>query len=120
MDILWIIYWANVIGKIHEITAALLIMGMLGLGITLVILTIAMIAGDMETENYKKLFSVIWKRSWIGLLLLFMDICVPSSDTMYLMIGSKYLADSKIPEKAATIINMKLDDIVKKMKEANK
>lgn len=56
----------------------------------------------------------------IIILIFFISCFVPSKQTMYLMAGTSYLNSTNIPEKAQEALSLKLDDVIKKLKEDNK
>ncbi len=47
----------------------------------------------------------------LGLVSLF-NCFIPSSLTMYSLVGINYLSDSKIPDKVVHLVNMKLDEYI--------
>jgi len=43
---------------------------------------------------------------------IFINCLIPSSLTMYSMIGMHYLSDSKIPQKVVNLVNLKIDEYI--------
>lgn len=60
------------------------------------------------------------KKSWILIIVIFIQIFIPTKTTMYMMLGSKYLSDSNIPAQVSEILQIKLNDVLKKIKKENK
>lgn len=59
----------------------------------------------------------VHKKWWVWGLSILLAVAIPTQRTMYLMLGSIYLSESKIPAKVATALELKLDDIIKELKE---
>jgi|GEM_PF-5267583 hypothetical protein len=71
---------------------------------------------DMRLEALK-----ILNKYWIFLLLSLFAIIIPSKESMYVMLGAKYLSQSELPAKVEKVISLKMDeyinDITSKSKE---
>lgn len=72
-----------------------------------------------HAQAYKFLMYLL-KKSWIFIIVIFMQIFIPTKTTMYMMLGSKYLSDSNIPAQVSEILNIKLNDVLKQLKKENK
>lgn len=65
------------------------------------------------TVILKKIFS----KSWVIGLCLLVGTAIPSKETMYLMLGATYLQQSNLPTKVSEVLDLKLDDVIKQLKE---
>ena len=80
-----------------------------------------MVTLDNTTDTFHidigKILHYLFKKIWIFILCVALQILIPSKTTMYLMLGSSYLSSSNIPSQVSEIINFKLTDIIKDMKK---
>lgn len=61
-----------------------------------------------------------FKKSWILIICLTIQVMIPSKTTMYMMLASNYLSNSNIPSQVNEILTLKLSDIIKDLKKENK
>lgn len=71
---------------------------------------------DMHEQLNKLWFSVL-KKSYIVAIIFGLLIVIPSKQSMYLMLGSKYLKDSNVPAKVYDILNLKLDSMINEIRK---
>ena len=129
MDLMWIVYWMNVLGNLS---------GLL-LFISLSAVTILLMAGgfyfvevgsrfsDYEKESQER-FVYWWKRGGVACVILGLaTIFTPDEKTMYMMVGA--YATQKVIEspeakqmadKIMTIVNAKVDEYVEEAKNGKK
>lgn len=108
MSLAWLIYWAEILDKLNSIIG--------GLGFTFVLF--AVILGVVTLVNrasndfkIKIPLKVPIIPMSIGITMLLISAFIPSSKTVYLMIGTQAVQNSGIPQKVIAIINSKLDEM---------
>lgn len=71
-------------------------------------------------ETSDKIIKSFFKKSWIVIICLAIQIIIPSKTTMYMMLASNYLSNSNIPSQVNEILTLKLSDIIKDLKKETK
>lgn len=77
----------------------------------------------VDSDNYDRAMEsfIAWKaflakylKSYLAIFfsISIMSCLIPSSLTMYSLVGINYLSDSKIPEKVVQLVNLKLDEYI--------
>jgi len=112
MNLSGAIYLTEVIGNLSECLAITFWVGffvLLFCGIAYLICL-----GDYKDcdGHYKKAYSALLRKYWVLLLLLVINIPVPSKNSMYLMLGAKYLSTSELPAKVEKVLALKIDDYI--------
>lgn len=76
-----------------------------------------------ESARYgvKKCWKLLYKKLlWIVFILVFLLIIIPSSKTMYLMLGTSYLSSTNIPKKVQEALELKIDDVIDDLRKPRK
>jgi len=111
MSIEWVLYWIDILNNLS--TAFGFIIAISSLAIILSAVGCAM------AENFEY-FLKIKKYIWMPLLALLIFAFIPSQKTMYMMVGTKYLKQSKLPEKIELVLQKKLDELLVDKKNDHK
>jgi hypothetical protein len=75
---------------------------------------------DVFLDKIFGAWKYIYKRIWIMIIVFLIVIITPTKQTMYLMLGSSYLSQSNIPAKVSAALELKLDDVIQKLKDKDK
>jgi nitric oxide reductase large subunit len=118
MNLPLLIYLTDIANSTKNITELMLF-------ISVVIFGVTMAAWCMTCDSYQekehasidKFLKWLINKSWIAGIILIISIAIPSKTTMYLMLGTSYLADSKIPSQVSEILDLKLKDVLKQLKK---
>lgn len=74
-----------------------------------------------DTENkYKPIYLKIVKKYWVLIPLLIVSIPIPSTKTMYLMLGAHYLQETNLPKKVSQALELKLDEYIEELTKEKK
>lgn len=109
MSIVTVFYLISLLGNLSVFSAIILV----ALIIMIIIVSISAAVtydadGDLPINHIKLLKIIAPSIFLVGLF----NCLIPSTLTMYSMVGVKYLSDSQIPEKVAKLINLKLDEFI--------
>lgn len=88
-------------------------------GSLLVLLIAFVCSDDDDKEKLITILKYIYKKIWICISIVILIIILPSSKTMYLMLGSSYLQNSNIPLKVQQALELKLDDVISELRTKN-
>lgn len=111
MDITLILYCINLLNNFDEFIALVFIIYFM-----FYVIGLAIYSGS-DGEN-TLLIKILNKNAWIIILLVITSCFIPSKETMYLMLGTSYLKDSDLPKKVSQAIELKLDSVIKDLKES--
>jgi len=78
------------------------------------------VKGDSYRENVERekfIYPKMKKSLWIPISLISISCLFPSTKTMYLMLGASYFQQSNLPSKVSQALELKLDDVIKELKE---
>ncbi len=121
MNISLVFYLISVLGSVSVFLSALTI----AMSLIAIVLTFAFVLKYSDSDiserylksflGYKEFFSKHLKSYVVTFVsIVFVNCLIPSTLTMYSLVGVNYLSDSKIPEKVVKLVNMKLDEYIEK------
>lgn len=84
------------------------------------IIAMADAAGQGNPVFASEFIKAFIKYLWIPALAVSICAFIPSQKTMYMMMGTHYLEDTKIPHQVKEIIESKLEDYLKELKKDDK
>jgi succinate dehydrogenase hydrophobic anchor subunit len=121
MSAMWMIYLAEVTGKVNQLADGLIFIYAVVLVLCLVFGWMALdILNIQPKEAFDFLKKYFWKIFSPLFIALFLAVFVPATKTIYLMAGAKVTQDvvtspeaKEISSKIFTIINQKLDESIK-------
>ena len=121
MNLPILIYLADISSGIKDFTGAIAVIFIIVIGIIIFLWMITNDGYNNEKHAEVDIFlKYLTKKSWIIAIMLMISISIPSQTTIYMMLGSSYLADSKIPSQVSEILDLKLKDVLKELKKENK
>lgn len=88
-------------------------------GSLLVLLIAFVCSDDDDKEKLITILKYIYKKIWICISIVILIIILPSSTTMYLMLGTSYLQSTNIPIKVQQALELKLDDVISELRTKN-
>lgn len=107
------LYWFDVIGNLQ----GLIIIILLGCAAVFVFGLIPLLDDDGSYSTfYFRYLNKAKHLLWLALFLVFL----PSKTTLYLMAGAEVFERSDIPPKVQEAVMLKLDDVIKELKEKDK
>lgn len=116
MTITWMLYLTNVVSNIDNILGLVFVAYLIIIGF---VTFVCSVENEWDADKFSpaKLFKWLTGKLWavvIGVILLAIT---PSKQTMYLMLGANYLESSDLPVKVSEALNLKLDDVLKELKD---
>lgn len=121
MTLLFLLYLTGLLHSIDLILGFSCFIGILSFAITIFLWCVSDDGYHKEWHaQIDKLIKFLIKKSWIIIIIIFIDIFIPTKETMYLILGTKYLADSNIPSQVSEILGLKLKDIITELKKDKK
>lgn len=112
MGLASVLYLIEVIGNIGILLFASLLIGVVGMA---VFLTVIFSLDDYSESNIKtrRGYIDLAKKCTVPMLILSaIVVTIPQKDTMYMMLGAKYLSDTTIPDKVKKAIGLKIDSYI--------
>lgn len=118
---MWILYFTELSSRISNTISTICILYFVALFLIGFIWCISNDGYQEEMHaNADKAIKSFISKIWIIITGLVIVCIIPSKTTMYLMVGSNYLAQSNIPSQVSEIINYKLKDILAELKKEDK
>lgn len=121
MNITFYLYMAEVVENLKGYCTVTIGISVIA---TLLILFATAVTNDGYNEDARKandflmnLLTKIYSKVWFFILICLINIFTPSKHTMYLMAGTYYLQSSTLPTKVSEVLNLKLDDVIKELKD---
>ena len=112
MKIETVIYLIEIISNIDNFLNAIFF-----LGITIMIISGAIYLLNIDDNpNIARKMSKILKKFWFLPIVLSINVFFPEKNSMYLMLGAKYLSQSNIPTKVEKALNLKIDNYIDELK----
>jgi heme/copper-type cytochrome/quinol oxidase subunit 2 len=120
MKLAFFLYLTDILHSINEVFIFLIVIYFAVLAGFIFISATTQDNCDKEIHNSaiaatKKIIYKWWAIALIALI----SLAIPTQRTMYLMLGSIYLSKSNLPSKVSQALELKLDDIIKEMKQDN-
>lgn len=117
MTLTTLLYLTDLLSNIENVSSTLSILYVVALMVTLLFMALSAISEDegMQVRS-RKTFNILYDRHWIFLIALTINIVIPSEKTIYLMLGTAYLSDTKIPAQVQEALELKLGDVIKTLK----
>ncbi len=117
MSIVMVFYLVSLLGNLSVFSTIILVVLIIVAVITFINLMVSY-EGDGE---FPKDMMNIFRNLVIAILCCGLFNCfIPSTLSMYSMVGVKYLSDTQIPEKVAKLVNLKLDEFIDNHTKENK
>jgi FtsH-binding integral membrane protein len=119
MSLTLLLYLSEMLHHVREFAGAIIVLCLLVYFGTLFgfIITLDSFNAHKGVSDFIK---YLLGKLWILIIAILVNVFIPSQQTMYLMMGTSYLADSKIPSKVSEILNLKLEDVLKQLKKDSK
>lgn len=114
--------WLYVVDVMSSINCILsfIFVGFIIVGIFGVIATLVNISDEDCWPGIVKAWTFVYRRLWVLFLYALLMIAIPSSKTMYLMLGTSYLTSTGIPTKVQQALELKLDDVIADLRKSDK
>lgn len=116
MTLAQVLYLTSVIENLNSIICIFVFFYIIGSAILAFVYGVMTVSGD-EREGIEKFIKYYYGKLWIFIICLIITILTPSKNTMYLMLGATYLQQSNLPTKVSEVLDLKLDDVIKQLKE---
>lgn len=111
------LYLVEVISNIDIILGGLISLSALCFIVPTVIWIISIIVEDEHVyESISKLFKLYYKKAWLFIILIALNVIIPNKKTMYLMLGTHYLSQSGITTKVLQALELKPDNAIEELK----
>lgn len=111
------LYLVEVISNINDIIGILLLISIVGILVPIIVWGMSFILDEHHLrDSIYKVFKLHYKKAWILIILIALNVIIPTKKTMYLMLGTNYLSQSGIPTKVSQALELKLDDIIQELK----
>jgi hypothetical protein len=112
-----VLYLTDVISSIDNVLGTIQFIYMLSIVVCLFIYIMSSFIENEPSEMAKKILTLLYKKLWLFLIILSVQVLIPTKQTMYLMLGANYLQQSNLPGKVSEVLELKLDDIIKQLKD---
>jgi hypothetical protein len=117
MTLTQIIYLTQLVENVSNVFGCAMTFYLLSLGLLGMFYCIGGSINDEPNPILGNIINKLYKKLWLFILILITSIFVPTKQTMYLMMGSSYLSQSNLPTKVSEILNLKLDDVLKTLRD---
>ena len=117
MNITFVLYLTEVAININNIFGGAVCFYLLAILVTGFIYIMSRAIEKEPSSMAAKVLTILYKKLWLFLIVVIVSIFVPSKQTMYLMLGANYLQQSNLPIKVSQALELKLDDVIKSLKD---
>ncbi len=117
MTLTSVLYLTDVVSHIDSVFGSFIVVYLLSSGICGFIYIISNATENEPSQMALNILNILYKKFWLFLIILSITIFVPSKQTMYLMLGANYLQQSGLPTKVSEALELKLDDVIKQLRD---